>query len=135
MNYQDLDVWQVAMDLAVAVYELTAQMPGEEKYTLTKQIRGSATSISANIAEGSGRSGTGELLYFLSVANGSRCEMESRLILANRLGQVGELSKVLELSARVGQMITRLSKVLEGKIEATGKSRGAPRRLGKQQTE
>lgn len=118
MNYRDLDVWQVSMELAEEVYKLTDEMPAEEKFTLTKQIRNAATSISANIAEGSGRGGTAELIYFLWVANGSRCEMESRLELARRLKYIGNIDAALERSDRVGRMLTKLIASLKNKLQS-----------------
>ena len=54
MYYRDLEVWQLAMKLAEDVYTATSEMPAEERFTLGRQIRDCATSISANIAEGSG---------------------------------------------------------------------------------
>jgi four helix bundle protein len=115
MHYRDLEVWQVSMDLAEEVYHLTETMPSEEKFALTRQIRESAASISANISEGSGRGGTGELIYFLGVANGSRCEMESRLILASRLKYVGDIQEILDRSTRVGMMLLKLIGVLKAR--------------------
>lgn len=117
-NYRDLDVWQVSMELAEEVYKLTDEMPAEEKFTLTKQIRNSATSISANIAEGSGRGGTSELIYFLWGVNGSRCEMESRLELARRLKYIGDIDAALERSERVGRMLAKLISSLKSKLQS-----------------
>ncbi len=116
MDYRDLEVWQRTMDLAELVYRRTAGMPPEEKFCLTRQIRESAASISANVAEGSGRYGSGELVYFIGVANGSRTELESRMILANRLGYVSDITEILELSSRVGMMLTKLKQAIKRKI-------------------
>jgi len=117
VNYRDLEAWQLAMNLAQQVYELTNAMPPEEKFALTRQIREAASSISANIAEGSGRGGTAELIYFLGVANGSRCEMESRLILAYRINHIRDPETILELSARIGIMLLRLIDSLKKKLK------------------
>jgi four helix bundle protein len=74
------------MDLAEACYKLTARFPREEAYGLTGQIRRAAVSIPANIAEGYGRDCTGEYVQFLREAQGSLKELETRMLLAERLG-------------------------------------------------
>lgn len=61
-SYRDLIVWQAGIDLAVACYEVTKAFPREELYGMTSQIRRSATSVSANIAEGHGRDSTGQFI-------------------------------------------------------------------------
>ena len=106
------------MKLAEDVYSVTGQMPPEEKFALTRQIRDCSTSISANIAEGSGRGGTAELIYFLWVANGSRCELETRLILAHRLKLIGEIDEILTESERIGMMLMRLIASLKRRLKS-----------------
>ena len=85
-SYKDLIVWQQAMDLAVATYSLTKAWPKEELYGLTSQIRRSATSIPANIAEGCGRGSDIDFARFLQIAMGSSCETEYYFILTHDLG-------------------------------------------------
>ncbi|MEN8223719.1 MAG: four helix bundle protein [Bacteroidota bacterium] len=85
-QYKKLTVWQKAMNLSIEVYKVTRKFPTEEKFGLTQQIRRSAVSIPSNIAEGSGRRSEKEFKYFLSVAYGSACELETQLIIANRNG-------------------------------------------------
>ena len=70
-SYRDLRVWQEAMTLAEISYKATRNFPKEEQYGLTSQIRRSACSIPANIAEGYGRDSTGAYVQFLRVAQGS----------------------------------------------------------------
>lgn len=84
-NFKQLQVWQEAILLAKDVYEVTVSFPSDEKYGLTSQIRRSATSIPANIAEGSGRSSDKDFSRFLSIAIGSSFEFETHLILAQEL--------------------------------------------------
>lgn len=74
------------MDLAVDVYEIMKSMPREELYALTDQIKRSAVSIPSNIAEGAGRNTDADFARFLDISNGSSNELETQLILANRLG-------------------------------------------------
>ena len=71
MKYGELVVWQKAMDLVERVYGLTEKFPTEEKFGLTRQLRRSAVSIPANIAEGHGRKYTNAHLNHLSIAGGS----------------------------------------------------------------
>ena len=84
-THKDLLVWQKAMDLVEDVYKLTETMPKTEQYGLTGQIRRSAVSIPSNIAEGAARNHDKEFLQFLYVALGSIAELETQLLLAERL--------------------------------------------------
>ena len=84
-NYQELIVWQKAMDLVIAVYQQTREFPREELYGLTNQLRRASVSIPSNIAEGQGRNTTGDFRQFLSIAYGSLQEVETQLLIAGRL--------------------------------------------------
>jgi four helix bundle protein len=84
-THKDLIVWQRAMDLVEEVYKLIETMPTSEVYGLTSQIRRSAVSIPSNIAEGAARNHCKEFLQFLYVALGSVAELETQLLLAERL--------------------------------------------------
>ncbi len=81
-NYKELEVWQIAMDLAETCYQITRGFPKEELFGLTSQIRRAAVSIPANIAEGHARHHTKEYLQFLGVARGSLMELETHLLVA-----------------------------------------------------
>lgn len=70
-NFEDLEVWQKAIDLAVEIYSITKTYPKEELYALSNQMRRAASSISANIAEGYGRYNIKEKTQFYKIANGS----------------------------------------------------------------
>ena len=82
---KDLKIWNRALDLATNVYKATEDFPKEERYGITSQIRRSAVSIPSNIAEGAGRNGKGEFRQFLGIANGSSYELQTQLIISNRL--------------------------------------------------
>jgi len=84
-NYQELIVWQKAMDLVIAVYQQTREFPREELYGLTNQLRRASVSIPSNIAEGQGRNTTGDFRQFLSIAYGSLQEVETQLLISGRL--------------------------------------------------
>ncbi|MEO6347557.1 MAG: four helix bundle protein [Aquaticitalea sp.] len=87
-NFQELKIWQKAMDITVDVYKLSATFPKAEIYGLTSQIRRSAISIPSNIAEGAGRNTNGEFKNFLGIASGSSNELLTQLILSYRLDLV-----------------------------------------------
>lgn len=114
-SYRDLKVWQQAMDLAEECYRMTRQFPKEELYGMTSQVRRSAASVAANIAEGHGRNSRGEYIQFLCVAQGSLKELETHLILAARVGLIGHglTEKALEQSEGLGKMLRALIRSLE----------------------
>ena len=84
-NYKQLKIWDKSIDLVVDVYKATAEFPKEEKYGLTSQMRRSAVSIPSNIAEGAGRNSDKEFCHFLSNAHGSSFELETQVIVSERL--------------------------------------------------
>lgn len=85
MTHKDLIVWQKAMYLVEEVYRLTEAMPKSEIYGLTGQIRRAAVSVPSNIAEGAARNHNKEFVQFLYMALGSAAELETQLLLAERL--------------------------------------------------
>jgi four helix bundle protein len=89
-THKDLIVWQKAMDFVEEVYQLTDIMPKSELYGLTSQIRRSAISIPSNIAEGAARNHDKEFLQFLYVSLGSIAELETQLLLAERLKLISQ---------------------------------------------
>ena len=117
-TYRDLEVWQQAMDLAVACYQATKAFPRDELFGLTSQIRRAASSIPANIAEGQGRRTTKEFLNFLSIARGSLKEVETHLILSSRIGLL--TTQMLELllikTDSISRMMTGLRRSLENRL-------------------
>lgn len=114
-SFRDLEVWQKSIELTVHVYQLTKEFPREEIYGLTSQMRRSAVSIPSNIAEGSGRARTPDLMRFLSIARGSNCELQTQLILARELefGKREEIDAAEDLSHAVGKMLFALLQKLE----------------------
>jgi four helix bundle protein len=85
-NYKDLKVWEKAHLFTLKVYEVTKRFPKEELYSLTNQLRRSAASIPANIAEGCGKKSNPELAHYLNIALGSSNESEYLLLLSKDLG-------------------------------------------------
>lgn len=114
-NYKELKVWEKAVNFAVDVYKSTEGLPPDERFGLTSQIRRSVVSVSSNIAEGAGRNTKGEFNQFLGIAYGSICELETQLIIAEKLSFIKrkELEKrSLEL-VEIQKMIYNLKKSLK----------------------
>lgn len=84
-QFKELKVWQEAIDLAVETYKITKMFPADERFNLISQMNRSAVSISSNIAEGCGRNNPKEFRQFLGIAQGSACELESQMIISQRL--------------------------------------------------
>jgi four helix bundle protein len=114
-SFQDLQVWQKAMLLAEQVYRLTRGFPREELFGLTSQMRRAATSIPANIAEGWGRRGTKEFLQFLNIAAGSLRELETYILLAQRveLATPAKAQPILELLHVLSKQLVNLQRSLK----------------------
>jgi four helix bundle protein len=102
------------MDLVTEIYQLTKSLPADERFGLTSQIRRSAVSIPANIAEGYGRFHRAEYLRFLSIANGSLTETETHMLIAVRLGYLNDeqTRAAWDLTKRCGQLLTKLVQAL-----------------------
>jgi four helix bundle protein len=95
-NIRELNIWKKAIDLVTKIYEATALFPLEEKYGLTSQMRRSAVSIASNVAEGAGRNSDKEFVHFLSMSNGSCYELETQLVIAQRLLLIRESEGILK---------------------------------------
>ena len=117
-HYRELKVWQVAMNLAEQCYLATKSFPKEELFGLTSQIRRAAASVPANIAEGQGRQHTKEFLNHLSIARGSLMEVETHLLLSQRVGLLNQttLDPLLTMSDEISRMLSGLRRALEAKL-------------------
>ena len=114
-SYRDLRVWQDAMSIAVTAYELTRGFPREELFGLSSQIRRSAAAIAANIAEGHGREQTRSFVQFLRMAQGSLKELETHLLLAERvqLAPAAKTAQLLSSCEALGKMLRAYIRVLQ----------------------
>ena len=114
--YQELIVWQKAMNLVEEVYSVTRSFPREEVYSLTSQLRRAAVSIPSNVAEGQGRRTTADFLRHLSNAYGSLLEVETQLLIAARLRYLtdGKCREVMNIAAEVGRLLNGLMSSLAG---------------------
>jgi four helix bundle protein len=114
-SYRELLVWQKGIQLTVLVYQLSKTFPREDLYGLTSQMRRSAVSIPANIAEGAGRLNTPEYRQFLGIARGSSFELHTHLTIARELGfgNPAELASAESLCNEVGKMLFGAISALE----------------------
>lgn len=109
-NYQELIVWQRAMDLVETVYKASQGFPREEIYALTSQVRRAGVSIPSNIAEGQGRRTTSDFLRHRSIAYGSLREVETQMRIAARLHYLtpAQLQSVMSLASEVARLLNGL---------------------------
>ena len=115
--FEDLVVWQRAMEMTVSVYDATRAFPREEIYGLTSQLRRAAVSVASNIAEGRGRISQGEFRQFLGLAQGSNYEVQTQILVAKQLnmGEPRLLSNAEKLSVEVSKMLSAFIASLEAK--------------------
>ena len=113
-GFRKLETWQKAFGFALQVYRTTHVFPKEELYTLTQQLKHSAVSVSANIAEGYERQHRKEYIQFLAIAKGSLGEVETYLLLARELGYFhSDQYQLLEASRQeVARLLTGLIRSL-----------------------
>jgi four helix bundle protein len=109
-NYQDLIVWQKAMDLVEEIYAASRNFPREEIYGLTSQLRRAAVSIPPNITEGQGRRTTADFVRHLSISYGSLREVETQTIIASRLHYLTKqrCQEILKMAGEVGRLLNGL---------------------------
>ena len=113
-KYQNLVVWQSSMDLVTNIYGVTANFPGTEKFGLVTQLRRVAVSVPSNIAEGSGRGSDKDFIRLLKIAKGSLLEIETQILIAERLEFISTAVELTELVHRVFTMLTKLIDKLNG---------------------
>lgn len=113
-SYRDLIVWQRAIELVKETYHVTQSFPRTEVYGLVAQMRRSAVSIAANIAEGHARRTTRDYLRFVFIANGSLRELETYWEVVATLEYMTreELADSIGLGQEIGKMLTRLRQAL-----------------------
>jgi four helix bundle protein len=111
--HKKLDAWNVAMELAQSVYEVSRRFPSEERFGITAQVRKSAVSIPSNLAEGAARSSRNEFRQFLAIARGSLSELDTQLDLCVGIG-------ILDAARRVAldRLLIRVDKMLYALREA-----------------
>ncbi len=84
-NFRELKVWQKSISIVVKIYEHTKKFPSDERFNLVSQMQRAATSIPSNISEGAGRNSNKSFKYFLTISIGSAHELETQIIISNKL--------------------------------------------------
>jgi four helix bundle protein len=110
-SYKDLEVWKLSITFVEDIYKITSKFPASENYGLTQQIRRAAVSIPSNIAEGQFRNSSKEFRQFLSIALGSSAELETQLIIANKINYLSseELAPIFNALEIIMKMLKKLS--------------------------
>ncbi len=118
-NFRDLKVWQLGMQLTEEVYRLSQQFPKHETFGLGSQIQRAAVSIPANIAEGHAMGSTKDFLRYLAIAQGSLAELETHLMLAERIkyGNPTQIATILQRCAEEARMLRSLRKSVRSRLK------------------
>lgn len=115
--YRDVIAWQKAMDLVTDVYGCTQTFPKTEVFGLISQLRRAAISIPSNIAEGHARLSTGEFRQFLGHALGSLVEVETQILISQRLAYIDskKSDELLERTTEIGKIVNGLLRSLSAR--------------------
>ena len=116
-DYKDLNVWQMSIDFVESIYKIVKLFPREETYALSDQIRRAVVSIPSNIAEGASRNSNKEFVQFLYIALGSASEVETQLIIAQRLKYVNSIEKEIDELTKIRKMLNSLITSIKRKIQ------------------
>ena len=122
-THKDLNVWKNSIDLVISVYRLSSKFPKEELFCLTQQLRRAVISVPSNISEGAARNQTREFIRFLRISAGSLAEVETQIIIAEKLHYLKE-SESVELVGHTNKIRAQLGgliKALEQKLEKSAK--------------
>ena len=111
-DFKELNVWKKAHQCVLDIYKNTKDFPDEERFGLISQLRRSAASVPANIAEGSGRESDRDFARFLSIAAGSASETEYHILLARDLGYLDQMDY-----ERLNNNITEIKRMLNSFIK------------------
>ena len=115
-SFESMPVWQIAMDIAVLIFEMTKSLPRSEDYGLTSQIRRSAVSISANIAEGFGRETQMDKKRFYIIAKGSVLETKSHFIYGCKVAYFKEDPVIIKQLEQIYFEINKLNKSIKNNL-------------------
>lgn len=114
-SHKDLDVWKKSIDLVAQIYDISKGFPKEEAYGLQGQIRRAVVSIPANISEGASRNTKKEYIQFLYIALGSASEVETHLIVAQKIGFISAIDEALANIENIKKMLNGLISFLRKK--------------------
>lgn len=113
-NFREMKIWNQGIDLAVLAYEITKQFPKEELYGLKSQITRAVVSIPSNIAEGCSRSSEKDFCRFLEISLGSAFEVETDLVIAEKVGFIktdllnNYVSRLVSEQKQIHSLITKI---------------------------
>ncbi len=116
MTHKDLEVYKLSLDLVEDIYKLTKSFPASENFGLTSQLRRAAVSLPSNIAEGSTRGSTKDFIRFLNIASGSLTEIETQLVIAERIGYIIFSEALQNNIITIRKMLYRLKQSLNKKL-------------------
>jgi len=115
VTHKDLDIWKIGIELVAEVYRATGEFPREEVYGITSQLRRAAVSIPSNIAEGAARTSRKEFLQYLYIALGSLAELETQIVISERLGFLAQDAAFSETIGQLRRKQLNFIKYLKGK--------------------
>lgn len=118
-SFHDLTVWRKSLELVEQIYAITRQLPVDERFGLTSQLQRAAVSIPSNIAEGSKRTSRADFRQFCKISLGSAAEVETQLIIVNRIYTNIPVRDAVELTIQIQKMLTALEKQLAKKLQTT----------------
>ncbi|MET4106545.1 four helix bundle protein [Hymenobacter sp. UYP22] len=113
-----LECWRLAFEFVPFAYDLARHFPAEERYELASQLRRAATSVTLNIAEGAGRNSAAEFTRFLFIARGSVTEIDTIMLLAERLGYISstQADQAIATLDRIAGLLTGLIRSIQPKL-------------------
>lgn len=120
-NFNNLKIWQLAIELAKEIYRTTESYPKEEIYALISQMQRAAVSIPSNIAEGAGRETDKDFSHFLSIALGSSFELYTQIVLSKEIGYIDhtQTEKLQKMTIELQKMISAYKKKIDNNSQTT----------------
>ena len=119
LDYKNLNIWNISLDLVEDVYRLVGSFPKSEMYALTDQLKRAVVFISSNIAEGANRNTNKEFIQFFYIALGSASEVETQLIIAKRLGYCTDIDQEIARLTSIRKMLNALNASIKRKDKGT----------------
>jgi|CXWL01.1.fsa_nt_gi four helix bundle protein len=119
-SFEKLEVWQLARQLAGSIYKKTQSFPSEEKYSLVSQLRRSAVSVCANIAEGTTRATARDQAHFTTIAFSSLMEVFNHLIISSDLGYINE-NELADYRQKIQPLTVKLTNLKASQVKRISK--------------
>lgn len=115
VDYKDLDIWKISVDLIKEVYIISEMLPKNEDYNLKLQLKRAITSVALNIAEGKNRKTKKEFLNFLNISYASLNEAEAIIYICLELGYIKDIYSFIEKKNTLAKKINSLRGILNAK--------------------